>query len=1023
MTRQNRLLALVLVVCLLGSSLISVSAQETTATAALYETETEFMQACGILKSTVNAGMPMSRAAFTRLVVEVLYPQADFSAAQSGETPLFEDVTNQNSNYSYLKVAKDLKIITGDPYNYFYPDRNITYIEAIAITVNALCYTVYANARGGYPTGYYDIAREIKLLADIDLSYDTEINGSTAVKLIYNAMFADMVVISSLTQGVPSFEINKNSNLMKERYDITEYKAVVIDDGFVSLTGDSIADDERVVLSLQPEGEDLAVYVGDTDISKQLGSTIHAYVKDNQQTGRRELVYYAPYAQASDLWVSSEWIQEQDDSKIEFERIKDSGKVEKASFRNPSILVDGVRYLKPFSTLDLSNSLIRFVDGDDNHDYEFILVYQFGAVVPRTIIVDKVTAEDDEFYLGCRLNPAKSLKGTDNDSIVRIVYGNPATLADIPVGSVVSVAQSAQTIGGKTLYFLAVSEATAEGEVESVGLSGDELTIGGVLYPVSASYLSVKSEGYIKRLAAAGSVKCLLDVMGNVAFVESESVALKQYAYLIGAEVQTLDDVLKVKLFDPVEKTIVVMNLRGSTTIDGKACKGAAAQLARLQERPAGFAPLAGAPSASEYISRPVIWKYNADKEITLLDTDTPNSQNNPSYTTVTNGSLNLNTTMTPINYSTTELEDEDALKASLRIMREGTHTYSPNISSVSGKFYVTKDTELIGVPEIDTIGMKELDSYSGANADNYSYEEIKAYEKPISDENYIALTIADLMDKRYDMQAYDVDPVTGVAGLVVVRGRESFGNYSWNDADMAIFLRSTEVYNEATDGLITRVYYTYDGEKEEYADFDFDNMLGYYKDLVYGNKAKGITPVKKGDIIRVGLVLGKANHIERVVNIADIKDTTPLVSYPYGVDIAYQKNNTSNPFYVTTKRNWPLNSTYVLCTGYIGDIQGSSFSMVTSASSGYSGQPLHSIDLTDPTTYAGMYSSFEDAEFSVTTINKDGSVDVKKGDLSDVVSYTANGNNLEGTSIVMFYYAKGDISQMRVINDLRTSK
>lgn len=1025
--RKKRWLALALVLCLFAGSFSGVSAQEDS-TDTLYEMESEFLKSAGILKSIVQADANVTRADFVRLVIEVLYPDADFSETVEERPDLFNDVKSSDESYEYIRAAKELGIITGDSNHFFYPDRTVTYVEAIAIVVNALCYTAYAGVKGGYPTGYYSIAEEIQLLRELSLSFDRQVNGDVAVKLLYNALFADMVVVSSVSPHGPAFEIDHSSNLMRERYHITRYQAVVMDDGFTAIGDQSLCDSERVVLSLKSDGSKLTVYRQDTDIDRQLGSMVYAFVRDNPETGRRELVHYTPHPDNGELWLSSSRIMEKQNNFIGYERDRNDSKMLKASFSNPVVFVNGVHTAEPFETLDLKNSMIRLVDPDGNRDYDTILIYRFdmsygnGESIPRNIVVDRVASTQGEEYIGCRLNPSISLDCKDKECELRFISGNAKRLEDIPKGAVVSVAESSQPLDGKTVYFLAVSEQSVEGNLQSIGANGDEMEIDGTLYTVSDSFLAVKGETWLSRLPFDERVVCAVDVMGNISFVEGSAKDAKQYAYLIGAESDELSDTVRVKLFDPQMLGVVTMPLCAKVTIDGKPCRGAQEQIERLAERPAQLKPISGGPDGAAYLSRPVIWKYNINNEITMLDTDTPNSQNNPAYQTADDGQINLNYAQSPIVYSTTELEDPDALKAGLRTLR--TQEYYKRINSMGGRFYITSDTVIIRVPDIDTIGLNEMrknDSVFKTDTTPFVYENIKAHEGSMEKSQYQRLTVADIEDKPYDMQAYDVDQDTGVASLIVLRGVDSLLDGEWENtiSPMAVFLRTAQIYNEAAQGLLTRVYYTVDGQTEQYADFDFEKLLYYYKVLVYGSEA-GNSPVipalKKGDIIRVEKENGRGTHIERVANLDGIKQQSSMFWYSSASKMPYtsaKAHRSTYPFYISQYKT-TLDGTYAVCLGQPYRLRGTDFSVVMPTDS------LESFRLEDPQSYVDQYFKLSSTAMTVITFQPDGDVRVKRGNVNDIITYEGNGNSFEGASILLFFQRNGEVSQTLVINDLR---
>ena len=155
---RNKIMAVLIVLVLIISSFpCSIIAADDDATAVQYANEISFLQKIGVIDAKFDPQKTVTKAEFTKMILGVLQPNADFSVADSYE-PIFMDVGPENMYYPYIKVCKDLRIITGDNENYFEPDSELTIINTITILTNALGYTPYARAYGGYPSGYYRVA-------------------------------------------------------------------------------------------------------------------------------------------------------------------------------------------------------------------------------------------------------------------------------------------------------------------------------------------------------------------------------------------------------------------------------------------------------------------------------------------------------------------------------------------------------------------------------------------------------------------------------------------------------------------------------------------------------------------------------------------------------------------------------------------------------------------------------------------------------------------------------------------------
>ncbi|MCC3380485.1 RCC1 domain-containing protein [Paenibacillus farraposensis] len=79
----------------------------------------------------------ITRAEYVKVLVLALGEPA---AVEQDKTPDFEDVTNPDWYYNYIKLARRMGLAKGDAYNLFYLNKEITRKEAIAILVRALRY-------------------------------------------------------------------------------------------------------------------------------------------------------------------------------------------------------------------------------------------------------------------------------------------------------------------------------------------------------------------------------------------------------------------------------------------------------------------------------------------------------------------------------------------------------------------------------------------------------------------------------------------------------------------------------------------------------------------------------------------------------------------------------------------------------------------------------------------------------------------------------------------------------------------
>ncbi len=696
---KNKIMALLIVFVLLISAFPScMIAAEESFTEQQYENEISFLQKIGVMDEKFDPQKTVTKAEFTKMILHVLQPNSDFSVTDFyGQ--IFADVGPENMYYPYIKTCKDLRIVTGDPENYFHLDSELTILDTITILTNALGYTPYAKAYGGYPSGYYRVAAEIGMTKGIDLSQRDVVSGAVMAKLVYNSLFADLVVISSIVSPDIQVEIDKNSNLLLSRLHIREYDAQVADNGITSFLSEPSGDAERIVLKLYKEGTTLTVYRGETDIGNYIGSRLKVYVRTNEANGRDEVVHFYVHSNANEVTLDASKVISVTDSYLEYEKEKDSGKYQKYSFSAPLVVFNGV-HMTSYSAdmLKFTDGTIRLIDTDNDKRYDVLDAVSFNyydennfSGAARNIFVDSVGD-----MLHCKFNPAMSIDLSEENVSYQFIRTNEyKTVADLSTDTVVSVAKAPEKIDGKDFYFLAVSEASVSGTAESVSASDSSVTMNGTAYELSSSILSVKP-GYLSMIRLGAEVTLHLDATGKVAYVETQGTS-KNYAYLIAAEREDgLNDEVRAKIFVP-DTGVGEYALRGKVKIDGVICDTPEKQMAALIRRPAQLSRFAdpvekdengnsvSGPAPEEYLSKPIVVNMNSDGYVTEIDTEYPNY---PEGGGVSGNVLSSYRSLTPIPYSEEELSDDNTLKAALRTPR--TAGYSTRTNCVDGRYFVT---------------------------------------------------------------------------------------------------------------------------------------------------------------------------------------------------------------------------------------------------------------------------------------------------------------------------------------------
>jgi len=959
--------------------------------------ETVFLRNLGILEKGFEESVVFTRGEFTEKLLKLLYPEMTFE--NSGSETAFKDVALSHKNAGCIQAAKNLGIIKGDSNGCFNPDGKIKTADAVVIAVNAVGFTLQAEAKGGYPTGYLMCAKTNGLTSGLVI--DGEADGRFVAGLLYNILFMCPNDVESIdSDGIKL--IQSRDNLLERVYGIKKYDGILWDNGITSLSGEESSDEEICVIQ---SGESyINAFISESDIYNHLGSRMNVFIRNNEATGRNEIVNYSIHNSSEEYLINADRVLEINASGIRYETERDGADYKTVSFGNeyPVVFVNGLLHQGySFEKIVPENGIIRIaVNGNKVSCLEIISF-------TNNIIADTFSREDG--YINCRLSPANSLKLERNDIVRFILNGEIRDFSEIGKNTVISVARSEKMKNGGYVYLLAASENTVTGAVNSSSEADKTLEINGEIYDVSDNLLSVK-KGFIKNINYGKEITFHTDILGKISYASGDAVATKNYAFLINAKVKSsYEKVLLIKLLTK-DGEVKTYEAASKIKVDGIEFTDAEKAYEKILERPAGSR---NKPS----VGRAVIAELNSDGKVKSIDTDTPNLP--------ATGEINLYSSHSHIAYSNEEISTPEALKAGYRNPRIG-YVQIEKSHTVDARFFMNSDTVILAVPGIDMYGLDVWPSYASNDSSAYKLTPdekfVKEYVLSEEDKYYRLYDLSSFNNLyAYDIQGFDIDPETGYAGLVVLRGRTDiywYGKVPYaNNYPVSIFLRKSEYYDSELDKKVTRLYYTSDGFTESSAIIDTDNTYSSYKYMIEGSNAKDnaygvdVPALRSGDIVRVIAKDGRVEHIERVFKIDEIHNSVsskgyPLIGYaPYARSTIY----TTIPY---DERNSYAQFTgnYIITVGYVRSISSGNISILAGRSK------ISDVEPSNPLSYAEHVYNISGVIPMTLTLNKEENK-VVKGDISDIVTIDEAGGDLSKASIVIVKSTRFNPETVIVIN------
>lgn len=511
MRNNKRILAFFVAVMLTLSTLVITASAKTT----LDDKELMDVKTFRLLEDEAKLNEEISRAEFARLTVR-LTNREQFAYAM-GTTDAFSDVVQSHWANIYIGLLRSLKIISGDGSTCFYPERAITYNEALKILVGALGYDLYAQSEGGYPFGYNAVAMRLGMTKGVEcgdvLTYED------AMQMFYNCLDIGYME-QQTTTGNEEYYI---SNISPR--DILMGNSSV---GMVKLTGIIQANYQSYLdspISNIEEDEilfyDMLMKTGTSGAGNYLGQEVDVYVSTNND-GRYTVETVLPTRNNEITTIDFNDVSSLTENKIYYTASNKNCDLDIED--NAIILYNGRKTDFATAVKYMNNGSVTLISNDGDKDIDVIFVENYISAV-----VESINYDAQYFVLGGSktVNGQKGIRYDDSDEDLQIYFldaqGNEIKPEQIEKDEVVSIFSD---LSGK-LIFVKKGNGSITGVISTV--SSDDVTyvtINGTEYAVE--------KGVSDEIRAGLSVEAFLNFENKVARLKDATDAV-----LYGAIVKT----------------------------------------------------------------------------------------------------------------------------------------------------------------------------------------------------------------------------------------------------------------------------------------------------------------------------------------------------------------------------------------------------------------------------------------------------------------------------------------------------
>ena len=500
----------------------------------------------------------VTRAEITKMIVDALAERS--SAEASTESTKFADVSADHWAKGYINQGVANGFIAGMSDTEFDPDANVTYVQAQKMLVSAIGYETYAQAQGGWPTGYKTYAASLDITKGISgITDSTELTRAQVAQMIDNAMDAPLCVIASWKtewngSKTPNLEVRDGKEgrayetLFTEKHDAYKVYGRVTE---TSKTGSGDTDkvtfqvekadnfDDEEVKADSPVSEDM--YIGDSKADNYLRTYSQALIQKNDDDEFTILSIAAAAANKSVTVASEDF----DENKSTDEALyffpagttKGSTKYQLDTTNGVTIYINGVESSKSIAELrdyldkneTASVTLQKETETGSTSTsakYNTIMVSSYVTAIVDEVIdkTNETSVNFDTYSSGIQAKMTVN-KDDDNYTYSFKLDGKDIEAKDLQQNDVLNI--SYDTTGSfkdSSFYDVIVTRNVVDGvKCTSINDSKGEYTIGGTKYKAA--------EGMDIDVETSTEYSLYLDHFGRIAKADENSVS-KNYGVL-----------------------------------------------------------------------------------------------------------------------------------------------------------------------------------------------------------------------------------------------------------------------------------------------------------------------------------------------------------------------------------------------------------------------------------------------------------------------------------------------------------
>lgn len=459
------------IICLITACLLIIQSVCLVGVAAAEDnSELTMFKNLGVIDTDAAGTDTVTRDALAKAIAKIVY-NGTLPTDKSNPTA-YTDISAEQ--LGYINAITKMGIMNGVGNGCFAPEANVTYVDALKTVVAFMGYSVKAEDKGGYPSGYLSVASELGITKNISADTSSYITFDSLAWILKNASDTDMVYKVTDSKGRITLE--------KVGSFLSRYMNIEFDEGAIKANyiGSTESDEQELYNVVAINGGKYRLTTDTMSLRNHLGEWAKIYYKTD---GRLNYIVHYEIDSKKIVSIDADAVGKLTKNKLFYYDEKGREKSIKFSAEETSILYNNsslVNYDDNFlySTYETKDGRVTCIDNDGDGTYDVISIDAYETHIANKII-------DDEIFSKNKAEKLLKIEDIDNNTAFVNAIGEPIKFSDIAVGDTLCVAKDIYgRINTVTVLTDKLSITLSTVSYDSDGLP-DSITIADVKYKVS----------------------------------------------------------------------------------------------------------------------------------------------------------------------------------------------------------------------------------------------------------------------------------------------------------------------------------------------------------------------------------------------------------------------------------------------------------------------------------------------------------------------------------------------------------